>query len=338
MEMLDVAVVGAGISGLALANSLHQVGLKVAVFEKAAGSGGRLSSKKLVTDQGESFTVDIGAPFLQARSPAFRRQLSSWESEGLIEQLDYCLHFVGVPRSSMLTRKMCAQLDVHFGTRVCALSKGDDHWALAFDKGELAGQSIQAKSLVLTSPPPQSRELLPTDHPAQSLLADIEMVPRWIFALVVKTNLDDNDVLSELSARSEIDSVSIESGKPGRQVPGGYKTLVIHMADGWSEKKLEEESGSLVGEVKALMSSQLGGLLSIVHVHPHRWRYALAPRPLGDALPFYWGRDGLGLCGDGFGQEQFPGVERAWLSALALSRQMKESLKRAKAVGSVTHV
>ncbi|EHR39929.1 FAD-dependent oxidoreductase [Alishewanella jeotgali] len=43
---MTIAVVGAGIAGLACANRLQQLGKPVQLFDKARGPGGRMTSKR----------------------------------------------------------------------------------------------------------------------------------------------------------------------------------------------------------------------------------------------------------------------------------------------------
>ena len=45
--MFDVAVIGAGIAGLTVAQQLHQAGYKVVVVDKSRGVGGRVATRRL---------------------------------------------------------------------------------------------------------------------------------------------------------------------------------------------------------------------------------------------------------------------------------------------------
>ena len=59
--MLDVAIIGAGLSGLSLAAQLHQRGYSLAVFEARDRIGGRILS--LPPEAGEAaspFRFDLG--------------------------------------------------------------------------------------------------------------------------------------------------------------------------------------------------------------------------------------------------------------------------------------
>lgn len=66
LHVLDVAIVGAGMAGLSCARALVEAGLKVAVFDKARGAGGRMATRR-----GELASFDHGAQYFTARSPDF---------------------------------------------------------------------------------------------------------------------------------------------------------------------------------------------------------------------------------------------------------------------------
>ncbi|WP_412067825.1 NAD(P)/FAD-dependent oxidoreductase [Rubrivirga sp. IMCC43871] len=68
--MIDVAIVGAGLSGLACARTLTQRGLEVAVFESAGAVGGRIR-----THRQEGFLIDRGFQVLLTAYPEARAVL-----------------------------------------------------------------------------------------------------------------------------------------------------------------------------------------------------------------------------------------------------------------------
>jgi renalase len=64
--ILDVVVVGAGISGLALARELRSRGRAPLVLERARGVGGRCATRRI-----DGQPVDHGLAFLHGRTPRF---------------------------------------------------------------------------------------------------------------------------------------------------------------------------------------------------------------------------------------------------------------------------
>ena len=66
MDDVRIAVIGAGMAGLACAQELLRADAKVTVFERSRGLGGRLATRR----QGD-LAFDHGAQFVTARSRPF---------------------------------------------------------------------------------------------------------------------------------------------------------------------------------------------------------------------------------------------------------------------------
>ena len=74
----NLAVVGAGIAGLACATRLQEAGLKVSLFEKSGGAAGRMSTRR-----GNGWQCDHGAQYFTARHPDFRAEVARWQRAGV---------------------------------------------------------------------------------------------------------------------------------------------------------------------------------------------------------------------------------------------------------------
>lgn len=64
MNQYDVAVLGAGAAGLAVALSLVRTGRRVVLIEARERIGGRIATRPVVTQNGQSFPVELGAEFI----------------------------------------------------------------------------------------------------------------------------------------------------------------------------------------------------------------------------------------------------------------------------------
>lgn len=73
-----VAIVGAGVSGLAAATSLVDRGYPVTVFDKGRGVGGRTAVRR-----SDEFFFDHGAQYFTVRDKAFRRHVDVWLKKGI---------------------------------------------------------------------------------------------------------------------------------------------------------------------------------------------------------------------------------------------------------------
>ena len=72
---VPIAIIGAGIAGLAAANFLHKAGHVIHLFDKSRGSGGRMSSKR--SDVG---VLDLGAQYFTARDRRFVDEVQQWQA------------------------------------------------------------------------------------------------------------------------------------------------------------------------------------------------------------------------------------------------------------------
>ena len=75
--MTRVAIIGAGISGLACARQLAKAGVSVVVFDKGRGIGGRVATRRAGDLQ-----FDHGAPFVRAQRDDFSALLASLTVDG----------------------------------------------------------------------------------------------------------------------------------------------------------------------------------------------------------------------------------------------------------------
>ena len=66
------AIVGAGMAGIACARTLVQAGHRVTLFEKSAGIGGRMSTRR-----SQFGTFDHGAQYFTVRDARFARALET---------------------------------------------------------------------------------------------------------------------------------------------------------------------------------------------------------------------------------------------------------------------
>ncbi|HEX9945495.1 MAG TPA: NAD(P)/FAD-dependent oxidoreductase [Thermoanaerobaculia bacterium] len=70
----DVAVVGAGVAGLAAAGELHRAGFRVAVFEARDRIGGRIFTQR---DERVPVPIELGAEFIHGEAPETQRILDA---------------------------------------------------------------------------------------------------------------------------------------------------------------------------------------------------------------------------------------------------------------------
>lgn len=322
--LLEVAVIGAGLSGLACARSLSDAGFRVQVFDKSRGPGGRMATRR----QGD-LRFDHGAQYFTVKDPRFRRWVERWHGDGLVARWpgtvavvcngeisfkdDSTERWVGVPGMSAICGRLASGLDVTYGSRVVHLEPRDNRWRLETADGADAGRF---DAVVVSAPAPQTAELLAAAAPDLAARARaVEMAPCW----AVMTSYPHDLGLGFDGAFVEDSPLSwiVRNGtKPGRP-PG--ETWVLHASPEWSRDHLELDpeiaAQWLVDafcEAVALRSSRPSSLTA------HRWRFALPENPLTE--PCLFDPDlALAACGDWAGG---PRVEGAFLSGCAAAERI----------------
>ncbi len=238
LKVSNVAIVGAGISGLACASLLSKSGFKVTVFDKGRHPGGRLASR----DRDDN-SFDYGAQYFTARDSRFKEFLahlvhlknaSDWNGKFarlkngcLKEEILSEPRFVGVPvmRSiaDFMASKIENKIDCLTSHRVSSVSRQDDKWSLTGTVQNESGETLFSQGdfdfLVLSLPPAQAAAL----HP-HSKLDSIKLRP--CIALLLAFNSRVNLVFDGISTDDKIISwVARDSSKPVR--PKGER-WVIH--------------------------------------------------------------------------------------------------------------
>lgn len=316
----SVAVIGAGLSGLACATQLQAAGWKVSVFDKSRGPSGRMSTRR-----GEDWQCDHGAQYFTARDPRFQAEVARWQAEGVASLWnprlavlgDEDLHsaspdlqrFVGVPRMTAPGHFLASALPLVLQCTVTEIAKTGQGWRISTQ--EQGWQPDCFDALVLAVPAPQAAPLLGSAAPDFAALASqANMRACWALMLRYDAPLQlpfDAAFINQGPLRW----VACEQSKPGR--PAGPETWLLHATALWSQANVEAEpqwvAAALLDAFAELGAPPPQGWTA------HRWRYA-------DTEPAFklghcWNSElQIGLCGDWLNGGK---VEGAWLSGYELA-------------------
>jgi hypothetical protein len=326
-EILDFAVIGAGIAGLTFANTMNSLGFSIAVFEKSRGTGGRMSSKRVNNSQHHPMAFDLGCASFFGESKSFKEQLDYWHQLGILapwlkDEQDRD-HYVATSRNSSLTRFLSKDLTCHFSTKIGSIRPYDGYWQIDCDKGS-GINCVYARNIILATPAPQALDLLPKGIGIElkNQLASVKLAPQWVLAI----EIDDEYVdLADLSfPNSEvIHSISIESTKPTREHQGSTKILQIQATAQWSENNIDADKAFVERSILIALEQITGEIVIALNSHLHRWLYSTVSRGLKGQSGYLWDTSlsknhGLGLIGDYFDTQHF-GIEASWHSAIALA-------------------
>lgn len=334
----SVAVIGAGISGLACAYELTKEGMNTSLFDKARGPGGRMSSKRR-----PQATLDLGAQAFTVRDPRFAKAVKEWQLAGCAAlwpthryqasssswqtHNDDQLRYTGAPRMSAITRHMTETLSalpgasMAFETPIVALTKGEDGWLLTDQHGATHGPFA---AVVVSAPPPQAYTLIADWDDA--LAAACQAAPQrgcWAGWAIFAQPLPPIEGVVPNWHSVETDHAALRlatrnSSKPGREQQPESLSLLAQLE--WSDTHIELASDDAAQQLLAAFTSLFPegtALPELIDLGAHRWRYA-QPASAGQQSYLY-SEQGLALCGDSFRGSR---VEDAWLSGYELAQAL----------------
>ena len=321
-----VAVIGAGMAGLACAQQLLAAGLHPRVFERARVLGGRCGTRET-----EAGAFDHGAQDFHDAPGAFSEQLAYWIENGMamdwrarVVDLDATggvtriagARFVGVPSMQALADDLARGVDLVVDANVRRLVRdAQGQWFV--EMRGLHGDVLDGpfETAIVAVAASQAVPLLAEVPALQTQAGAIDMTPVWTLLVAYPQHLPvpydvalpDDDLIAWLAR---------DSAKPGR--PDGER-WVVHAAPAWSAAQVDaapEAVRAALFERFEHIARTAGRVPSFIAVH--RWRYAIAMS--GDPAPFWWdAKARLGVCGDWFGSPTGPGtIGQAYASGDAL--------------------
>jgi renalase len=320
-----IAIIGAGISGLALANKLATLN-EVVIFDKSRGIGGRMATRRV-----EGFNFDHGAQVFNAKTDEFKELCNQAKSDNIIEewQGDFVEisenkiiskskfnannpRYVAKPQMNNLCKYMAKNLNILLGHEIKSVNFADDKWTLkATDNEEFKNFDY----LFLAIPSNQAVNLIPKKSKYFDLVSNVKMLGCFTLMLGFeeKLNLEFN---AATVSNSIISWISVNSSKPQRL--GGF-SLVINSSNEWADQNIEKD----LELIKDQMLTSLSKIITfeeskITHQNIHRWKYAYANLRKGDKSLFDENLN-LGICGDWLISGS---VENAFLSAVDLYERL----------------
>lgn len=317
---MRVAIIGAGIAGLACADALAETGHEVLVFDKGRSPGGRMSTRR-VEANGRTLRFDHGAQYFTARDSAFVAQAHRWEADGIAAHWPAAGEYawVGVPGMNAPVRAMAARHHVVSEMRIAALRRAEAGWRL-----DGAGDGRAFDAALVAVPAEQAVPLFRDHHPGfADAAAAVRSEPCWTaMAAFARAPATADTILR--NGDDGIGWAARDGSKPGRE---GAETWVVQANADWSTRHLEEAPDAVARLLLAMLGERLRIVLPApVHLSAHRWRYAKSGRGAGKGA--LWDpASGLGACGDWLGA---PRVEAAWLSG----RRLAEMIGAAAAGGA----
>jgi len=312
-------IIGAGISGLLAARTLHDAGITVRVIDKARGVGGRMATRRI-----DAVRFDHGAQFIIARTSRFRTLINEWQAAGVARKWcegfarpdrppasDGHSRYCGSDGMTAIPKYLAIGLDISLQRRVTAIGFDRGRWQVGDEHG--AVRSTQA--LIVTTPVPQSlvlfsktENILPTD-----LINRLNRI-KYDRCLAVMLNLAEPGHVPRPGAvqfnREPVHWIADNHQKG--IAPHGYG-LTIHAGPQFSLEHWDDDDERIVEQIlphitQYVRQSPLGRQV-------HRWRYSQCYMFCAQSFLMIDNPAPLYFAGDGFGSGRLEGAAVSGLQA-----------------------
>lgn len=319
-QPVDTLIIGAGLSGLCAAGDLQRAGHSVLVLDKGRGLGGRLAGRRI----GEA-SFDHGAQFMTTRHPRFAETVKQWVAAGIAKEWYSSFpgsssksshpRYRGIPSMTAVAKQLARGLDILQSVRAIAITRDDQLWQVTLDSGEL----LSARSLVITSPVPQSLELLADIPLPQDKRARLERI-EYEACIAVMAVLNSSSKIPAPGAML-LDSGPIAwLGDNQQKGVSRLPAVTIHGSAGFSEQYFDQDrdrAGQLLIEAA---QPYLGA--KVIDYQVHGWRFSKPSVVDPEACMLISGDNHppLVLAGDAFNGPRVEGaVVSGWSAAEALA-------------------
>ena len=342
-EIFDVAIIGAGISGLSAARQLVAKGLKVVVLEKSRGVGGRSATRRLSVAPGIEVPVDHGAQFFTVRDHRFQKQVGRWQeqgicfpwcegvhtwSEGRLQAPDQRLsetRYACRGGMSQLGKSLGDGISIHRGYLVEKVHYKGTFWRIEANP-EQGLPLVESHYLIVSAPIPQALKLVGYHFSADQHA----MLERVIISSCVAVMATYNGDLPQpfwhgIQVREAASRLAWMAWDSSRRKPDSLgKVAVLHASKNFSAQWLNATPDELNLAGLELMNEAalIAGewMKQPTSATVHRWRYSHldGPRAPGGFLQSA-SLPSLYLIGDGVNGGR---IEGAWLSGLFAAEEL----------------
>lgn len=341
-ESKHIAIIGAGMAGIACARTLHQAGHRVTIFEKNAAPGGRM-----VTYRSEFGSFDVGTQYFTVRDARFAKALETvpglcrpWsastvrvlDAHGLVAAAGLPTrepHWVAAPGMDALVKRWaeplmdarCIELD----TRVTLIERDAldaKRWQLHTEGTENSRHVFSGfDAVLLAAPSGQAHALLQDSKQVPKLaqkISTVEVAPCWTLLLAFPQAMQPGLITlgpqwnAARSTHHRIAWLARESSKPQREA---IERWTVQASAAWSQEHLQDDAMRVQAKLLKAFTEVTGIRAEPTFAMAHRWRYAQTLRPLG-ASHLWDAKVRIGACGDWCIGHR---VEDAFISGLELA-------------------
>jgi len=323
-QQSKIAIIGAGISGLACATTLQNAGLDVTIFEKSRGVSGRMSTRV-----NNKWQCDHGAQYFTASNAQFAAEVHRWQEAGVAklwqprlqmfdgikftDKTSLKYRYVGIPRQTSPAKFLAQNLNLLASTTINKVELISNQWQLSSKEHGQLNHVFDV--LIIAMPSPQAKVLMEPSAPKiAKIAASVVMQGCWSLMCCFNNQLElPFDGL--FVQNSLLSWVARDNAKPSRALYNtAYSEIwVLHASSEWSEIYIDENA-DIVAEKMITEFVKIGGSIPQSYT-THLWRYADCANY--SSLGYIWDSSlNVGLCGDWLNGGK---VQGAWLSGQLLA-------------------
>lgn len=326
--MKRLAIIGAGMAGLTIASELKH-SADIAVFEKARGPGGRMSTR-----YAEPYQFDHGAQYFTAKTERFATFLQPLIEQQIVAEWNPAIarfkgrelqeiirwqhhpRYVATPKMNALCKALAEGIALHTQTRVASLNHTSEGWKLT----DTEQNELGVFDWVISTAPAAQTAALFTDRFAHYQQMDEDTIwPCFSLMLGFQEAISLPWDVAQISD-AELGWIAMNHRKPMRNTP---PSILIQTAPEYSAQHIHDDPEKVKQQLLDISSHYLGiDAACADHISLHRWLYAQAEKS-GDELAFIDHDNRLIACGDWCIEGR---VEAAFLSAMYVVDELKKML------------
>ena len=332
-----ILIVGAGLSGLAAAQTLHTLGASVLVVEKSRGPGGRMSTRH-ETLHGKPVSFDHGAQFFRGHDAGFRQVMDAWERDRwiapwrgnfvrikgeILEPDEGRLRYAPGPGMNRICQEYADRLkdQLRYQTRITELREDKGRIVAAAEDGTIVGAF---RAAICTAPGPQTAKLLEGFRPTLAMAAASTSYAPCLAAMVAFAERPTVEWCAASIQDGPLSFVAEDNARPGHQPALAPSRWILHASASWSAEHIEENP-EVFAPLMLAAFGQLPGVQDLdppVHLRGHRWRFALVEKTTTSAAQVE-GTPPVAIAGDWC---EGPRIEAAWSSGVRAASAIRKAL------------
>lgn len=298
----DAIIIGAGMSGLTLAQRLQAKNKSVLILEKSPGVGGRVATRR-----SEDATYDHGAQFLKVdhKDPPVPQEFLEigkvWFSTNGYDHIAFSKGMTQLPKA------LAKNLEIKLNEKVVHLEVDDQRCSIKTEQSTI----YNSKQLFITCPLPQSLILLrdsKISYPEE--LNEIIYTPALVGLFRVEsTNKKIREFTYSQDISEEINSVSNQLSKDVS--PNLAFTVVMQPA--WSNERFSHEDAVILKEITVAFEKFLDQTSApkssvILSAQLKKWRYCQPAKIADKPFQVLNKTKNIFLLGDAFGGDSLQGA------------------------------